>query len=227
VTIPERLNDHLESWLGAWPPFGTGVSIVPHDLRSEPGWDGKVHDLIGVATSDAAMISVAPDKVAAVRALVHGRDLREDLDALAKGLSTALGHAGNFGRGEFRWTDAPADLPDTGIWIAHDEARFGQLPEWLHPFNGEVLVALDDSGSYTGGVGRKLHDEFGHELSVGTDESYRGRGLARNLVATAARRVLADGAIPTYLHDHANVASAHVARAAGFPDRGWEILGFW
>jgi predicted GNAT family acetyltransferase len=73
-------------------------------------------------------------------------------------------------------------------------------------------------------VGRKQHDNHGHELSVGTDERHRGRGLARLLVAQAARRVLADGAVPTYLHAFDNIASAHVADAAGFPDRGWRVF---
>jgi predicted GNAT family acetyltransferase len=45
------------------------------------------------------------------------------------------------------------------------------------------------------------------------------------LVATAAREVLRRGAVPTYLHDVANTASAKVADAAGFPDRGWRVLG--
>ena len=31
--------------------------------------------------------------------------------------------------------------------------------------------------------------------------------------------------MPTYLHDPANTASAKVADAAGFPDRGWTVLG--
>ena len=36
-----------------------------------------------------------------------------------------------------------------------------------------------------------------------------------------------DGAIPTYLHAHTNVASAHVAVASGFPDEGWQVIGLW
>jgi len=31
--------------------------------------------------------------------------------------------------------------------------------------------------------------------------------------------------VPTYLHDPANLASARVADAAGFPDRGWAVFG--
>lgn len=54
-----------------------------------------------------------------------------------------------------------------------------------------------------------------------------GGGLARRLVAQAARRVLAEGAVPTYLHSRQNTASARVAEAAGFPDRGWLSFGVY
>jgi GNAT superfamily N-acetyltransferase len=107
------------------------------------------------------------------------------------------------------------------MWLAWDDPR---VPEWLHPFGGEVLVALEDD-RYVGGVGIKRHDACGRELAVVTSEAARGRGLARRLVAQAARRVLDEGAVPTYMHAPTNEASARVADAAGFPDRGWKALG--
>ncbi|NUS09723.1 MAG: GNAT family N-acetyltransferase, partial [Nonomuraea sp.] len=69
------------------------------------------------------------------------------------------------------------------------------------------------------------HDRFGRELSVVTAPEARGRGLARRLVAQAARRVLDEGAVPTYMHAVGNIASAAVAKAAGFPDQGWTAFG--
>jgi len=128
------------------------------------------------------------------------------------------------GRGCFRWTVRPAELEDAGEWLPTSDPR---VPSWLHPFNGDVLVAWDDEGNYGAGVGRKQHDRWGHELAVVTEEALRGRGIARRLVAQAARRVLADGAVPTYLHAFDNPASAHVADAAGFPDHGWQFLALW
>jgi predicted GNAT family acetyltransferase len=86
-------------------------------------------------------------------------------------------------------------------------------------------MAFDDAGEYVAGVGIKVHDEHGHELAVVTEERAREKGLARRLVAQAARRVLDVGAVPTYLHADSNVRSAKVAVAAGFPERGWRILG--
>ena len=96
----------------------------------------------------------------------------------------------------------------------------------MRVFGGEVLVALDpEAGTYLAGVGIKRHDAYGHELSVGTAPAARGRGLARRLVAQAARRVLDDGAVPTYQHSLSNVASAKVADAAGLYDKGWRSFG--
>jgi predicted GNAT family acetyltransferase len=87
-------------------------------------------------------------------------------------------------------------------------------------------VAFDD-GRPVAGVGIKVHDRLGRELSVVTDEAARGRGLARRLVATAARRILADGCVPTYLHAPDNAASARVAEQVGFADHGWTVHGLW
>jgi len=83
----------------------------------------------------------------------------------------------------------------------------------------------DHEWRYAAGVGRKRHDEHGQELAVATEPAHQGKGLARRLVAQATRRVLDEGAVATYLHAPDNVASARVADASGFPDRGWSIYG--
>ena len=221
---PQRLIDHLTDWLGDWTATGRGVTVVGSAKRNLAGWDGAVHEIIGVATPERAVLSVPPHHEHAVRSLVCGHDLDTDIAALSAGLSSALGRPGRFGRGLFRWSTAPTTTADVGEWVPTSDQR---VPEWLKPFNGDLLIAWDDDGHYGAGVGRKIHDRFGHELSVGTEESLRGRGLGRLLVATVARRVLDDGAIPTYLHAPDNYASAKVADAAGFPDVGWRVLGFW
>ena len=63
-----------------------------------------------------------------------------------------------------------------------------------------ALVAFDDCGDYLAGVGIKRHDRFGHVISVGTEPHARGQGIARRPVAQAARHILDQGRIPTYLH---------------------------
>ncbi|MEA3076807.1 MAG: hypothetical protein QOF60_1715 [Actinomycetota bacterium] len=213
MTLPvgERLTAHLRGWLGAWPPApDRWLTVATAPLRTAPGWDGVVRRFVGVATPDGAVLSVPPDSIEAYSGLAGSLDeLRAAEPRLQEGV--------------FRWSEAPADLEDAGSWIAVDNPR---VPAWLKPFGGEVLMALDpDTGGYIAGVGIKRHDPYGHELAVVTEEAAQGRGLARRLVAQAARKVIADGAVPTYLHADANVRSAKVADAAGFTDRGWRILG--
>jgi GNAT superfamily N-acetyltransferase len=237
--LDRRLLHHLVTWLGQW-PAGQPLTVVGSTRRSEPGWDGRVHPAIGVRCPTAGVLSVAPARASAVRRLV-----RERPDGLLAGLPGAVGfpERGAY-QAVFRWTLEPTPMPDAGVWLPADDPV---LPTWLRPFGGdavaspptggsgqtgetgrpgEVLVARDpDTGAYLAGVGIKRHDQYGHELAVGTEPAARGRGLARRLVAQAARRVLDEGAVPTYLHDPTNTASCRVAEAAGLPDRGWTSFG--
>ena len=212
----DRLADHLRAWLGRWPGAGSGLTVVGSARRVEPGWDGAVHAVIGVSTPSDGVLSVPPSAVPAVADLVAR-------DADLVGVPAAARVDGQWFTGVFRWSTAPAPLPDAGHWLP---AVDPSVPAWLRPFGHDVLVAVDpDTGQHLAGVGIKRHDRRGHELAVVTAEAARGRGLARRLVAQAARRVLDEGAVPTYLHAPDNHGSARVADAAGFPDRGWAILG--
>jgi GNAT superfamily N-acetyltransferase len=162
------------------------------------------------------VLSVPPASAAAVASWVDGGGDPARIPA-------AAGVRGRWFEGVFRWSERPAPLPDAGVWIAADDPS---VPAWLRPFGREVLVAVDEvTGEHLAGVGLKEHDVHGRELAVVTAEAARGRGLARRLVAQAARRVLDEGAVPTYVHARTNTASARVAAAAGFPDRGWSFLG--
>jgi GNAT superfamily N-acetyltransferase len=213
-----RLERHLADWLGAWPPATGELLVVGSERRTTPGWDGKVYPVAGVSTPDGTVLSVPPHLVDKTRAA------GEDLAAMAAALPALVGRPdARFGRGVFRWSHALVEGTDPdAVWLAPDDER---VPPWLAVFNGEVLVHLDEHGRYGAGVGRKRHDNWGQELSVATEEHLRGKGLARRLVAQAARRVAEEGAVATYLHAVSNTASAKVAEASGFPDTGWWILG--
>lgn len=215
--VDERLQAHLRSWLGAWPPERP-LHVVGSPRRTTPGWDGQVRVVNGVATPEGTVLSVPPDAVDRVEGA------GDDLEQVGARLADLLDQPGaTFGAGVFRWSIAPTPGDDPGVWLPRDDER---VPAWLHPFNGEVLVAFDD-GALAAGVGRKQHDDRGHEVAVVTEEAHRGQGYARRLVTQAARRILHDGAVPVYLHAEANVASARTADAAGFPDVGWRILGLF
>jgi RimJ/RimL family protein N-acetyltransferase len=227
-TIDTRLRQHLRSLLGRWPSTahnGTGVDVVGSRRRERGGWDGRVFPLMGIhAPPGSTVLSVRRTKAGAVRTFVARAGVR--YDDLVDMLPTLLDRPDQqVYSGVFRWCDRPAGLPDAGAW---EKASDPDVPEWLRPFGHEVLIARDPgTGEYLAGVGLKHHDRYGQEIAVGTQPSARGRGLARRLVAQAARRVLDEGAVPTYQHDPANIASARVADAAGFPDRGWRSLGMW
>jgi GNAT superfamily N-acetyltransferase len=213
--VVDRLDRHLRNWLGAWPPTEE-VTVVASQRRAEPCWDGAVRPLAGITTPEGTIISVPPDRLAKVSAI--GSTLEEILD----GLPEALGQPGGVvGRGVYRYAVAPPEVDPVGEWVPASDPG---VPAWLRPFGGKVLVVRED-GQYVAGLGIKRHDELGNELAVATEEAWRGRGLARALVARAASTILRGGGVAIYLHGRGNVASARVAEVAGFPDRHWFILG--
>jgi GNAT superfamily N-acetyltransferase len=217
------LTRFLQVWLGAWPPHnGAGITVVGHPARDKPRWDGAEQLALGVTDAQGrGVLSVPPAHRAAVAELLAGLDADAAAQVMAERLPALLQRPEQICfTGVFRWSQAPTELPDAGAWEPSDGP---DLPDWLRPFPGEVLVARDPDGGYLAGVGLKPHDVSGIEISVGTHERARGQGLARRLVARAARRIVAGGAVAVYLHEPANTASARVADAAGFPDLGWKV----
>lgn len=224
VNANQRLQYYLRSWLGAWPP-ARDLELVTWPGRDRPGWDGGTWSGLGVESPNGIVLSLSPTLLVDTQAVDPDRVLAAlHAPDAAAAVPSALGRPDlTLSNATFRWSEHPAALPDIGEWVAADDPR---LPTWLRPFNGDVLVTWDETGRFAAGVGRKRHNRHGHELAVATEPAQRGRGLARMLIAQAARRVLADGAVPLYLHESANVGSARVADAAGFSDRGWRVFGF-
>jgi hypothetical protein len=227
---PDELR-MLTAWLGVWPAAGM-VRVVPSARRIVSGWNGRPQPLVGVAAggdlAHAVVLSVPPQRFPGVGQLVDelaARQALADRVELGARLPEALGlpHR-RYSEAVLRWTTTPAALPYVGLWRPADHPA---LPAWLRPFGPTVLATFDRQGRFLAGAGIKRHNDLAHEIAVGTAEHARGRGMARSLVAQAAQRVLvlADGAIPLYLHDDTNTGSARVADAAGFTDRGWRWLG--
>ena len=215
--MPALLRQHLTGWAGGL-PAADELRLVASARNAEPGWDGRPQLLTGIGDPAGRTVVAVTPAAAALLAHHQGPGGARSL-GLVPGVLGKAGHTVE--RVAFRWTEAPADLPDAGVWVDTASPR---LPGWLRPFGGQALVVFDDHGQYLAGVGIKRHDELGHEISVGTEPQARGQGLARRLVAQAARRILDQGRIPTYLHTFDNAASSRVAAAAGFPDLGWSAL---
>ena len=221
TAVRHRLDTHFLKWLGAIPNPEKPQLIVT-SVRDEPGWDGKVRLIQGVTGPEGVVLAVSPS--------VAHRFAGVDLDALFRDaglpdayarLQATLGVAVSFGMPTFRWAETAADHPAIGEWVDSDDPR---IPDWLRLFNGGVLATFDAQGNYQAGVGLKRHNDVAREISVGTDPEHRGQGYATQLVAQAARHIIAEGGVPIYQHGGENDASGRVADLAGIPDRGWHML---
>jgi GNAT acetyltransferase len=115
----------------------------------------------------------------------------------------------------------------TGVAIPPPEAEVTvldaadpRLPDWvIGHFTGEAWVVLDDGKVLSTAVLKRYDDRI-REISVGTSERARGRGLARSVVSAAARSVLSEGRAVLYNHAPDNLASAKVAEAVGLHEFG-------
>jgi len=221
----QRLDAHLRTWLGSWRPRQS-IEVVVWPGRDLPGWDGASILGVGIESPLGTVLSLSP-RLVTEPSLFDPQRVEFALsspDAVTT-VPTLLGQPDLvLTRAVFRWSTTPASLPEVGDWVDPED---GRLPAWLRPFNGGVLVAWDEYGRYAAGVGVKQHNRHAHELAVHTEQAHRGRGLATTLIAQAARRILASGALPLYLHEAHNIGSAKVAEAAGFSDDGWRVLGLY
>jgi GNAT superfamily N-acetyltransferase len=162
---------------------------------------------------DGAVVSVAP----AWSGLLH-----EHLDG-AESLGAALDAvAATIGGQHFSW------VTRTGVAIAAPSAEVTvldttdpRLPDWVvGHFSGEAWVVLGDGGQVLSTAVLKRYDDRLREISVGTAEAARGRGLAKAVTAAAARAVLAEGRAVLYNHDASNHSSARVAEGVGLHEFG-------
>lgn len=213
--MPAALVRHLRSWAGAV-PSRPGVTVVANPRVARGGWDGRPELLTGLVDPIGACVVSLPPGAAYAATTLLGDDGPLDVLPALLGMPDRTVE-----RRVFRWTTSPTELPRIGEWR---HATHPAVPQWLRPFGGRVLVVEDARGHHLAGVGIKRHDHLVHELAVATAPEARGLGLARHLVAQAAASVLERGLIPTYQHLPDNVASARVATAAGFAERGWSAL---
>jgi RimJ/RimL family protein N-acetyltransferase len=112
-------------------------------------------------------------------------------------------------------------IPAPSVEVTVLDATDPRLPEWVvGHFSGEAWVVLDEGGQVLSTAVLKRYDDRLREISVGTSEAARGRGLAKAVTAAAARAVLAEGRAVLYNHDAANHTSARVAEAVGLHEFG-------
>jgi hypothetical protein len=160
-----------------------------------------------------AAIAVVPGHAALVRSLLgmHA-DVRATLAAVAGRLSARVAVTA---------ARTGVEIPPPAVEVTVIRATDPRLPEWVVGyFSGHAWVVLDGDGGVLSTAVLKRYDARLREIAVGTTERARGRGLARAVVAAAARAVLAEGRAVLYLHDERNRASARVAEAVGLTEIG-------
>ena len=218
----------LTGWLGSWPP-AVPVHVVVDPEPDRLAWDGGPRRVTGVADPEgrAPGAGAAGGRRPAARA---ARGPRGAARRAARGRRPS--RHGGCGRAAVGTGTCPTPgrCPTRGSGCRRrSPARATRgCPPWLRPFGGEVLVALDEPRTATSpawassGTPPDLCESPSSPPSAA-----RGRGLARRLVAQAARAVTAAGCAVLYLHAPDNEASARTARGSGFPDTGWRVIGFF
>jgi GNAT acetyltransferase len=148
--------------------------------------------------------------------------LREHLDGPASVGAALTAVAVAAGGRHYSWvarTGVAIPAPSAAVTVL--DASDPRLPEWvIGHFTGEAWVVLDDDGLVLSTAVLKRYDDRLREISVGTSEAARGRGLAKAVTAAAARAVLAEGRAVLYNHDATNDTSARVAEAVGLHEFG-------
>lgn len=159
-----------------------------------------------------AVVAVAPEHARLLAAHLRGpATIRPSLEAVAAELP------GHMFSGVARTGVA---IPPPAVPVDVLDATDPRLPDWVHGyFTGAAWVVLEDGKVLSTAVLKRYDDRL-REISVGTAEAARGRGLARAVVEAAARAVLAEGRAVLYNHAEDNYASAKVAESAGLHEFG-------
>ena len=160
----------------------------------------------------------------AVVLAVLGDRYRLPVDRLAPGRVAVAEAADPRAAGGQHWSwvaRTGVAIPPPTAEVTVLDATDPRLPEWvLGHFSGEAWVVLGDDGQVLSTAVLKRYDDRLREISVGTAEAARGRGLAKAVTAAAARAVLAEGRAVLYNHDPENHTSARVAEAVGLHEFG-------
>jgi len=165
------------------------------------------------AREGGVVVAVAPRWAAVLREHLDGpATIRPALEAVAAVIP------GHMFSGVARTGVA---IPPPAVEVTVIDAADPRLPDWvIGHFTGEAWVVLGEQGEVLSTAVLKRYDERLREISVGTAEEARGRGLARSVVAAAARAVLAEGRAVLYNHDPDNHPSARVAESVGLHELG-------
>jgi GNAT superfamily N-acetyltransferase len=217
------LDDYADTVLGCPPGIARrgGVHLLSEAQRGLPAWHGFTLPIVALSFAPGAVVACRPDLVERLQAEL-GSDLHQPyLDGPAlRRLWRAVQHCTPNGftlAGDFRAVDVATFVPSEHIeraeFIAVEDAAALHLRT---RFDGAIFGVRGPHGRLVSWAALKLKSERVWEIAVATEPDYRGRGLARDVVAAAARFSLDRGRVPIYIHDRDNSTSGFVARAIGF-----------
>jgi RimJ/RimL family protein N-acetyltransferase len=196
------LSDRFRLPLDRLAPGALVVAELPH-----PSMPARAFERAG-----GAVVGVDPE---------HAERLRRHLDGPASVVPALEAFAAELPGHRFSGTARTGvAIPPPAVEITILDASDPRLPEWVHGhFVGEAWVVME-GGEVLSTAVLKRYDERLREISVGTAPAARGRGLARSVVAAAARSVLAEGRAVLYNHAVDNDTSARVAESVGLHELG-------
>ena len=182
-----------------------GVAVAEAD---QPGMPASA-----LTRAGGVVVAVAPAWVGLLRERLDGPG------SVGAALSAVAAAAGGKHYSWVARTGVAIPAPSAEITVL--DTTDPRLPEWVvGHFSGEAWVVLGDDGQVLSTAVLKRYDDRLREISVGTAEAARGRGLAKAVTAAAARAVLAEGRAVLYNHDTSNHTSARVAEAVGLHEFG-------
>ena len=204
-----------------------GVHVLPSARRTRPGWSGYTVPLLALSTAGGGVVSVRPDLAGRVRAelatVPAGRPLQEpDFERLRRVTRITVPYAYSLSgyvlfatREHFRLVASRAVRLDRGDPRGADLHR---------RFDGEVFAIRGIRGDIASWAAIKLKSDDVWEIAVVTEPSYRGQGLAKEVVSAATDYILEQGRLALYVHDRTNAASARVCRALGYVEYAEEFF---
>jgi L-amino acid N-acyltransferase YncA len=203
ATVLAVLGDRYRLPTDRLVPGEVTVAEVPHPTLP----------LRAFARDGGAVVAVSPEWAELLRKHLDGPDtVRPGMAAVAAAIP------GHLFSGVAR---TGVEVPPPAVEVTVIDATDPRLPDWvIGHFTGEAWVVLGERGEVLSTAVLKRYDDRLREISVGTAEAARGRGLARSVVAAAARAVLAEGRAVLYNHDPDNHASAKVAESVGLHELG-------
>lgn len=219
----DRLDHYATDALGCpvEPARAGGVHVLAVGARAVAAWHGYALPFLGLSFPGGAMLTVRPDLHAALReglgSDVHRPSLdRAALERVRRAASRLAPHAFVLA-GDMLAADRSSFAPPPGTRRAalippKDPAAL----HLRHRFDGPVFGVRGPRDALVSWAALKLKAADVWEVAVATEADYRGRGHARDAVATATAYTLDHGRLCLYVHDHDNRSSAYVARALGY-----------